>query len=211
MRTEAGQRSQRDRRWSRTSTRSPTRSSNFVLEAHRQTRFRDGHRRVRRQQVDHRARGVLGLLRSARDLHGAHVGHADGRVRRRRATQGIDGELVLRRGVKVWIEAALVHGPFHGDVHAGNLWVLDDGRSTYLDFGIMGELPPTTGSRCSGTCQYTVHDRRRLHPHRPRLEEGRRDPRATSAPTTRSAAQLKMVHGAAARPGHRRGQPGRAA
>src|SRR5690606_18364964 len=33
-------------------------------------------------------------------------------------------------------------GPFHGDVHAGNLWVLDDGRATYLDFGIMGELAP---------------------------------------------------------------------
>jgi predicted unusual protein kinase regulating ubiquinone biosynthesis (AarF/ABC1/UbiB family) len=49
---------------------------------------------------------------------------------------------VLRRGVKVWLEAALVHGPFHGDVHAGNLWVLDDGRAAYLDFGIMGELPP---------------------------------------------------------------------
>ena len=58
------------------------------------------------------------------------------------AGRGIDGELVLRRGVKVWMEAALVHGPFHGDVHAGNLWVLDDGRAAYLDFGIMGELPP---------------------------------------------------------------------
>ena len=34
-----------------------------------------------------------------------------------------------------------MHGPFHGDVHAGNLWVLDDGRATYLDFGIMGEVP----------------------------------------------------------------------
>jgi predicted unusual protein kinase regulating ubiquinone biosynthesis (AarF/ABC1/UbiB family) len=56
--------------------------------------------------------------------------------------RGIDGELVLRRGLKVWIEAALVHGPFHGDVHAGNIWVLDDGRAAYLDFGIMGELPP---------------------------------------------------------------------
>jgi predicted unusual protein kinase regulating ubiquinone biosynthesis (AarF/ABC1/UbiB family) len=56
--------------------------------------------------------------------------------------RGIDGELVLRRGVKVWMEAALVHGPFHGDVHAGNMWVLDDGRAAYLDFGIMGELPP---------------------------------------------------------------------
>ena len=52
----------------------------------------------------------------------------------------VDGELILRRGVKVWMEAAMVHGPFHGDVHAGNLWVLDDGRATYLDFGIMGEL-----------------------------------------------------------------------
>ena len=57
------------------------------------------------------------------------------------AEREIDGELVLRRGIKVWIEAALAHGPFHGDVHAGNLWVLDDGRATYLDFGIMGELP----------------------------------------------------------------------
>lgn len=57
------------------------------------------------------------------------------------AERGIDGELILRRGIKVWIEAALVHGVFHGDVHAGNLWVLDDGRCTYLDFGIMGELP----------------------------------------------------------------------
>jgi predicted unusual protein kinase regulating ubiquinone biosynthesis (AarF/ABC1/UbiB family) len=37
----------------------------------------------------------------------------------------------------------MVHGPFHGDMHAGNLWVLDDGRSSYLDFGIMGEMDET--------------------------------------------------------------------
>ncbi len=54
--------------------------------------------------------------------------------------RGIDGALQLRRGAKVWIEAVCVHGPFHGDVHAGNLWVLDDERCSYLDFGIMGEL-----------------------------------------------------------------------
>jgi predicted unusual protein kinase regulating ubiquinone biosynthesis (AarF/ABC1/UbiB family) len=58
-------------------------------------------------------------------------------IRRR----GVDGELVLRRGAKTWLEAVLVHGPFHGDMHAGNLWVLDDGRASYLDFGIMGEVP----------------------------------------------------------------------
>ncbi|MBS1848833.1 MAG: AarF/ABC1/UbiB kinase family protein [Actinobacteria bacterium] len=70
-------------------------------------------------------------------MRGVPMDHFDELARR-----GIDAELLLRRGIKVWVEAALVHGPFHGDVHAGNLWVLDDGRAAYLDFGIMGELTP---------------------------------------------------------------------
>jgi len=53
----------------------------------------------------------------------------------------LDSLLILRRGVKVWMEAAFFHGLFHGDVHAGNLMVLDDGRAAYLDFGICGRLP----------------------------------------------------------------------
>ncbi|WP_415976361.1 ABC1 kinase family protein [Rhodococcus sp. 077-4] len=53
----------------------------------------------------------------------------------------VEPELLLRRGVKVWLEAVVLHGPFHGDVHAGNLWALDDGRVGFLDFGIVGELP----------------------------------------------------------------------
>jgi predicted unusual protein kinase regulating ubiquinone biosynthesis (AarF/ABC1/UbiB family) len=53
----------------------------------------------------------------------------------------VDGQVVLRRGAKAWVEAVLVHGLFHGDMHAGNIWVLDDGRGCFLDFGIMGELP----------------------------------------------------------------------
>jgi predicted unusual protein kinase regulating ubiquinone biosynthesis (AarF/ABC1/UbiB family) len=57
------------------------------------------------------------------------------------AAKGIDGQTVLRRGAKVWAEAVMVHGPFHGDMHAGNIWALDDGRTCFLDFGIMGELP----------------------------------------------------------------------
>jgi predicted unusual protein kinase regulating ubiquinone biosynthesis (AarF/ABC1/UbiB family) len=57
------------------------------------------------------------------------------------AAKGIDGQTVLRRGAKVWAEAVMIHGPFHGDMHAGNIWALDDGRTCFLDFGIMGELP----------------------------------------------------------------------
>ena len=58
------------------------------------------------------------------------------------AERNVDGETLLRKGMKVAFEAMLVHGPFHGDVHAGNIWVLDDGRAAFLDFGLMGELPP---------------------------------------------------------------------
>ncbi|MEY2468340.1 MAG: hypothetical protein QOF21_1038, partial [Actinomycetota bacterium] len=57
------------------------------------------------------------------------------------AERNIDGETLLRKGMKVAFEAMLLHGPFHGDVHAGNIWVLDDGRAAFLDFGLMGELP----------------------------------------------------------------------
>ncbi len=113
---------------------------NFALEAHRQTRFRDqihafgDNQGITAPEVywDYCGPHLICMER----MSGVPMDDFEAL-----AAQGVDGELVLRRGIKVWIEAALVHGPFHGDVHAGNLWLLDDGRATYLDFGIMGELP----------------------------------------------------------------------
>jgi ubiquinone biosynthesis protein len=34
----------------------------------------------------------------------------------------------------------MIHGIFHGDLHGGNLFVLPDGRTALLDFGIVGRL-----------------------------------------------------------------------
>ena len=34
----------------------------------------------------------------------------------------------------------MVAGEASGDLHAGNIWALEDGRSCFLDFGIMGEF-----------------------------------------------------------------------
>ena len=50
----------------------------------------------------------------------------------------------LKKGVRAWMEAALEHGFFHGDVHAGNLMLDTDGKVTFLDFGIVGRLDPKT-------------------------------------------------------------------
>jgi ubiquinone biosynthesis protein len=53
---------------------------------------------------------------------------------------GIDTESVIRTGMIAFMEGALIHGIFHGDLHGGNLFVLADGRTALLDFGIVGRL-----------------------------------------------------------------------
>ena len=57
---------------------------------------------------------------------------------------GIDTEDVVRTAMVALMEGAMVHGIFHGDLHGGNLFVLPDGRTALLDFGIVGRL---TGER----------------------------------------------------------------
>jgi ubiquinone biosynthesis protein len=57
---------------------------------------------------------------------------------------GIDTEQVIRTGMIAFMEGAMIHGVFHGDLHGGNLLVLPDGRTGLLDFGIVGRL---TGAR----------------------------------------------------------------
>jgi len=53
---------------------------------------------------------------------------------------GIDTEAVVRTGMIAFMEGAMIHGIFHGDLHGGNLFVLPDGRTGLLDFGIVARL-----------------------------------------------------------------------
>jgi predicted unusual protein kinase regulating ubiquinone biosynthesis (AarF/ABC1/UbiB family) len=112
-----------------------------ALEAHRQTRFRDAigafgdNTEVTAPEVYWNYCGPRVICMER--MYGVPIDSFD--ILRER---GIDTQLLLRKGIKVSMEGICVHGPFHGDVHAGNIWVLDDDRAAYLDFGLMGELPP---------------------------------------------------------------------
>jgi len=53
---------------------------------------------------------------------------------------GVDTEAVVRAGMVSFLEGAMLHGVFHGDLHAGNLFVQPDGTVAVLDFGITGRL-----------------------------------------------------------------------
>ena len=54
--------------------------------------------------------------------------------------RGIDGELKLVAGLRAWFQCVVFYGFFHGDVHAGNLMLLDDEDIGFLDFGIVGRF-----------------------------------------------------------------------
>ncbi len=53
---------------------------------------------------------------------------------------GVDTEAVVRALMVSLLEGALIYGVFHGDLHGGNLLVLNDGRVGLLDHGITGRL-----------------------------------------------------------------------
>jgi ubiquinone biosynthesis protein len=66
---------------------------------------------------------------------------------------GIDTAGLLRMGVQTVVEGVLVHGFFHGDLHAGNIAVLEDGTFVLFDFGIVGRLTESVRARLA---QYLI-------------------------------------------------------
>jgi aarF domain-containing kinase len=55
-------------------------------------------------------------------------------------SRGVDGETKLVAGLRAWFQCVVFYGFFHGDVHAGNLMLLDDEDIGFLDFGIVGRF-----------------------------------------------------------------------
>lgn len=57
---------------------------------------------------------------------------------------GHDPRPRLEQLLDAWFMTTLRNGVFHGDIHAGNLMVLRDGRVGVLDWGIVGRLDAST-------------------------------------------------------------------
>jgi len=53
-----------------------------------------------------------------------------------------DPEATLVSALNAWSLSVMGNEFFHADVHAGNLLVLKDGRVAFIDFGIVGTIPP---------------------------------------------------------------------
>ena len=92
-----------------------------------------GHAHIRCPVVHHEftTRRVLVMER----FHGLRVDRFE-EIKAR----GINGEQKLVDGLRAWFQCVVFYGFFHGDVHAGNLMLLDDDTIGFLDFGIVGRF-----------------------------------------------------------------------
>jgi aarF domain-containing kinase len=119
-------------------TKTLTEELDFRKEAANLDRFNEimrelGHKTIRAPVPHHEytTRKVLVM----EQFIGVRVDDFD-EIRRR----GIDGEGKLVAGLRAWFQCVVFYGFFHGDVHAGNLMLLDDGTIGFLDFGIVGRF-----------------------------------------------------------------------
>ncbi len=86
---------------------------------------------VPRPHPEHVARRVLVMER----LSGFKFDDAIGMTE-----HGLDTEAIVKTAMLGFLEGAFLHGVFHGDLHGGNMFVLEDGRIGLVDFGITGRL-----------------------------------------------------------------------
>jgi predicted unusual protein kinase regulating ubiquinone biosynthesis (AarF/ABC1/UbiB family) len=60
------------------------------------------------------------------------------------ATLGVDPVPLVQEVMRAFFLTTVRWGAFHGDVHAGNMMLLRDGRIGVIDWGIVGRLDPST-------------------------------------------------------------------
>jgi len=61
-------------------------------------------------------------------------------VAKERLDDNVDTEKLIRMAIQGVLEHTLVYGVFHGDLHAGNVFIDTDGTYGLIDFGIVGRL-----------------------------------------------------------------------
>ncbi len=57
---------------------------------------------------------------------------------------GVDPEQIIRLGLKTYMKMVFSDGLFHGDLHAGNFFVMPNNNIGLIDFGVVGRLTTRT-------------------------------------------------------------------
>jgi len=110
--------------------------TNFIVEANNIKRFQQNFRddptvKIPHVYLEHSGQKVLVL----EALEGIALSQPAALQQ-----EGLNRDEVMRAGVRCYFRQVFLHGLFHGDLHAGNLFVMPDSSVGLIDFGIVGRL-----------------------------------------------------------------------
>lgn len=110
--------------------------TNFIIEANNIRRFQQNflnepNIKIPKVYSDYTGKKVLVM----EELLGIPLSHKNALDQ-----EGIDRETVLKRGLRCYLKMVFTDGLFHGDLHAGNLFVLPNNQIGLIDFGLVGRL-----------------------------------------------------------------------
>lgn len=110
--------------------------TNFVIEANNIRRFQENfanEKNIKIPDVYNEISGKRVLV--LEELEGIPLSHKNALDQ-----EGINPESVLRVGLRCYLKMVFTDGLFHGDLHAGNMFVLPNNRIGLIDFGVIGRL-----------------------------------------------------------------------
>ena len=115
------------------------------------------------------------------------------------AELGFDPTPLVQEVMRAFFLTTVRWGAFHGDVHAGNMMLLRDGRIGVIDWGIVGRLDPSTHrffisllSAAMGDEEaWTDRDRAHHRRLRPGHRDGGRPVRRASSPRSSAASSSR--------------------
>jgi predicted unusual protein kinase regulating ubiquinone biosynthesis (AarF/ABC1/UbiB family) len=70
---------------------------------------------------------------------------------------GLDRDVLIKTCVNAGLRQLLEFGFFHADPHPGNLFVLNDGRVAFIDFGMMDQLTQHTKETIAGSVVHLIN------------------------------------------------------
>lgn len=116
--------------------------TNFIIEANNIRRFKENFANepsIKIPEVYSDLSGKRVLVLEA--LDGIPLSHKNALDQ-----EGISPEQVLKTGLRCYLKMVFTDGLFHGDLHAGNFFVLKNNRIGLIDFGVVGRLNRKTQS-----------------------------------------------------------------
>jgi len=110
--------------------------TNFIIEANNIRRFQDNFVNEPNIKIPHVYNEMSGKrVLVLEELEGTPLSHKNALEQ-----ENINPEAILRVGLRCYLKMVFTDGLFHGDLHAGNMFVLPNNRIGLIDFGVIGRL-----------------------------------------------------------------------